>query len=335
LTAAPRLALVCGLAGAALLGACALNGAKLPPAPVAAGPSIAVRAKAVPLNPQDPGQDRIGDFVYAGGVELTSVQTARLHGMSDLLVSADGALTAVGDEGDLLQGQIVLDPAGRLVGLKDARLTTLAGLDGQPLQGKENSDAEGMAVLPNGDRLISFERKDRIWLYPASGGPPRAAPSPDFAFPYNSGMEALAFDPSVGPDAYVTAAETSGASWTCRLSAPCVEAPAVPLPRDFSIVAMRRLPTGDMAYLFRAFDPLRGPRIILRIANSTGDTARLELRKPLTVDNFEGVDAVPGKDGSVRFYLVSDDNFSSFQRTLLLAFDWKKPNPKGARHEPH
>ena len=32
---------------------------------------------------------------------------------------------------------------------------------------------------------------------------------------------------------------------------------------------------------------------------------------------------LPAKDGSVRFYLLSDDNFQSSQRTLLLAFDWK------------
>ena len=28
-------------------------------------------------------------------------------------------------------------------------------------------------------------------------------------------------------------------------------------------------------------------------------------------------------DGGVRFYLLSDDNGSSSQRTLLLAFDWR------------
>jgi hypothetical protein len=32
---------------------------------------------------------------------------------------------------------------------------------------------------------------------------------------------------------------------------------------------------------------------------------------------------VPRADGSVRFYLLSDDNASAAQRTLLLAFDWR------------
>ena len=36
----------------------------------------------------------------------------------------------------------------------------------------------------------------------------------------------------------------------------------------------------------------------------------------------DAIAAVPAKDGAVRFYLLSDDNFQSSQRTLLLAFDW-------------
>ena len=46
-----------------------------------------------------------------------------------------------------------------------------------------------------------------------------------------------------------------------------------------------------------------------------------EIAAPLAVDNFEGVAAVRAPDGGVRLYIVSDDNFSPRQRTLLLAFD--------------
>ena len=46
----------------------------------------------------------------------------------------------------------------------------------------------------------------------------------------------------------------------------------------------------------------------------------MELRGPVTVDNFEGLAAVPrNRPTPFRFYLISDDNFSSSQRTLLLA----------------
>jgi hypothetical protein len=49
----------------------------------------------------------------------------------------------------------------------------------------------------------------------------------------------------------------------------------------------------------------------------------MDLAPPLTVDNFEGMTAVIDAAGKTRFYLVSDDNASSSQRTLLLAFDWR------------
>jgi hypothetical protein len=49
----------------------------------------------------------------------------------------------------------------------------------------------------------------------------------------------------------------------------------------------------------------------------------MDLARPATVDNFEGLAAVPRADGGFRFYLLSDDNASATQRTLLLAFDWQ------------
>ena len=47
------------------------------------------------------------------------------------------------------------------------------------------------------------------------------------------------------------------------------------------------------------------------------------LRSPLPVDNFEAVAARPASDGSVLIYVLSDDNFSAAERTLLLQFRWR------------
>jgi len=311
---------------ALVLAACGRGVAELPKAPVPAGPGIAIKAEPLPLNPADPKQTAVGNFVYAGGVKLTSTQTSRLHGLSDLDVQPDGALVAVGDEGDLLKARVALDPAGRLVGVTEAQLTALTGLDGKPLQGKDNRDSEGLALMPGGDLLISFERRDRIWLYPKAGGPPRAVPSPAVKFPFNEGMEALAPDPARGPDAYFTGGETTGRTWSCTLTTACVEGPKVDLAVGFGLVAARRLSEGRTAWLLRAFNPVTKSVIDLRITDAAGKVVdTMELRGPLTVDNFEGLAAVPAPDGGLRFYLISDDNFSSSQRTLLLAFDWRPP----------
>ncbi|MDX9998980.1 MAG: esterase-like activity of phytase family protein [Phenylobacterium sp.] len=315
--------LLAGLGAALLLAACAPAPAPLPSRPVPADGTIVVSAKPVPLNPEAPDLSRIGRFAYAGGVELASDDTARLHGLSDVEITPDGRLVAISDEGDLLEARIVLDREGRLAGLAEARIAALPGLDGQPLPGKQEADSEGLAVMPNGDRLVSFELNHRIWLYPADGGPPRPAPSPQITSPPNGGMEALAPDPEAGPDAYIAGGEDSAQLFHCRLSAGCTPGATIDRPgREFGLVALRRLPEGRTAYLLRAWDPLRGNRIVLKIDGPQGEVDRLELSRPFTVDNFEALAAAP-IEGGLRFYILSDDNFQRIQRTLLLAFDWR------------
>jgi len=290
---------------------------------ISSGP-FGIEAVPVPLNPQNPSETAIGDFLYAGGLMLTSRETDQLHGLSDLEVEATDRLAAVGDLGIFLDARIVLDEEERLVGLTDARLTPLTAEDGKPLAGKVSEDAEGLALLPGGDRLVSFERRHRIELYPAAGGPPRQAPAPKGYLPLNGGMEALSADPEAGADAYVVGAEISGDTWTCRLSAPaCIKGPSIAKSKEFGLVALKRLPGMRTAYLLRAFDAARGPRLSLQIFRSTTLVARMDMARPLTVDNFEGLAAVPRADGVIRFYLISDDNRSASQRTLLLAFDWR------------
>ena len=314
------------LAIALTAGGCTASPAGLTKGPVAAGSGVTVKAAPVALNPDAPTQDRVGDFAYAGGLVLTADDTSRLHGLSDLSISADGQLTAVSDEGDLVQARIILGADGRLTGVAAARISALPNLDGKPLPSKAEGDAEGLAVMGDGARLVSFERHHRIWLYPADRGLPRPAPSPGAKFPDNDGMEALSPDPDAGPDAYVVGAEDTGETWTCRLTTTCTQGPTIAKPDGFGLASLTRLPQGRTAYVLRAWDPARGSRITLTIRDASGEVARLELAKPLTVDNFEGVAAVPGADGRVRFYLISDDNFSASQRTLLLAFDWT-PRP--------
>jgi len=324
-----------------LLAACAQQTASLPAHPVAAGPRITISAEPVPQNrdgsethvvcpPRKPQDPPCNNFAYAGGLALTSPDTSRLHGLSDLKVWPDGRLLAVGDEGDLLQARIVLGADGRLRGVTDARLTAVIGEDGQPLstRGKEWSDAEGIAELANGDRLVSLEEHDRILFYPHGGshggGRPRLAPSPDVKFPFNLGMEGLAAYPQAGADAYLVGGEASGQLFVCHLAGRCVPLRAAPKRVEYGLSAIAPFSGGRLAYLLRAYDPLHGNRIILRIEGPAGQRlGEWKIEKPATVDNFEGLAALPGKNGVVRFYLLSDDNFSNSQRTLLLAFDWK------------
>ena len=146
---------------------------------------------------------------------------------------------------------------------------------------------------------------------------------PTKSFPANGGIEALAADPEAGEDAYLVGAEVSGSTWSCRAAAACIQGPRVEKPEEFGLVAMRRLPRGQSAYLLRAYDDVRGVRVSLQIVDVGKIVAHMDLTAPLTVDNFEGLGVVQRPDGGFRFYLISDDNASPSQRTLLLAFDWR------------
>jgi hypothetical protein len=312
------------------LAACA-PAPKLPSGPIPAGPSIRVVAQ--PVGQFEPGRAPVpacagdcGTWTWAGALDLTSPDTSRLHGLSDLKLIGE-RLTAVSDEGDLLEARLVLDARGAPAGLADARLTSLTDLDGHPISGhKLEADSEGLAILANGDRLVSFERDHRIWLYPAKGGLPRPAPSPPANFPPNAGMEALASDPARGPDAYVVGGEDDGRTWLCRLSKGCQEAGQVPLPKDFALTAVTRLSGGRTAWLLRAFDVTHGARAEILVTDAAmREIDHLRLERPATVDNMEGIAAVEAPGKPVRFYLIADDNFSKAERTLFLAYDWTPP----------
>ena len=73
-----------GLGVALALAACQPQTPPLPTSPVAVGPDIRVEVQAVPMDPSDPSNTRLGAFAYAGGLVLTSRDTCRLHGLSVL-----------------------------------------------------------------------------------------------------------------------------------------------------------------------------------------------------------------------------------------------------------
>ena len=299
------------------------------------GTAIEIEAIPVALNSEDATQRGIGAFIYAGGIEIRGVGTARLHGLSDFKVLSDGHLVAVTDEGDFFEARIVTDTRGRLSGLSEGRLRPLIDQDGRPLQEQFRADAEGVAVLPNGDRLVSFERDHRIWHYPAEKGTPRPAPKPDAAFPENAGMEALTAYPFVGPNAYLVGSEL-GTVWLCEGSGACrATALGARVKTGFGLTAIAAYGSeGALGLLSRAYDAKRGIRIAVILVKQPAlefwrghVLDELTMAAPLIRDNFEGLAIVPRPDGALRLYLLSDDNFSAAQRTYLLAFDWKPAAP--------
>lgn len=267
--------------------------------------------------------------VFSGGVEIVAAPTSPLHSLSDLKLTGDGGLVAVSDVGDLVQADLRLDRRGRLIGLDRFRARRLTLPDGAPITEKADGDAEGLILTPQGDLLISFERRHRLWNYgPLSAlTTPRPMRIPDFPFAENDGLEGIA----IAPDGWRVAGEAGGV-WDCA-SARCVVVtppPAEPVPdSEYRITGMDRDPSGDGWFVVeRRFRPpfdARG-RIRRMAPDGTLGPVLVELKLPGTTDNFEGI-AAETRNGKTRLYILSDDNFNPAQRTLLLAFDVRQAAP--------
>ena len=306
-------------------------GAQTPPS------SFQVESRSIPIDPAHPSERKVGDLIYAGGLVLKAKDTSSFGGLSGIDVARDGHFISQSDAGDLFRGRIVLDRRRRLVGVADATVARLTDEQGQPLGSKKEADAEDITFLPGGKGFaVSFEQEHRVEAYTGQG-PARRLGIPDAEFPKrNESLEALTVwrDPSTGEDRLVEGAE-DGRAWICDMEGhDCRQFldPARDLPaEDFKLTGLDALPDGrGMIAVYRAFDILKGMRAIVAWVRPGAPTQVVTLARltpPLNVDNFEGIAAVKNPDGSIRLYLVSDDNFSSIQRTLLLAFDWRPPTP--------
>lgn len=321
------------------LAALALGILVRPPAPAAAADTLALVATQVPLDPRDRMKDTVGALRYRGGLVLRSPDR-RFGGFSDIHVTARGdRLIAVSDRGHWLRLGLTYDEAGRLAGVAAPEIGPLTGEDGKPLTGWA-ADAEALAFLPDGSALVAFERDHRLLLYPPSATPfarrPSAYPIPVGLerAPLNGGAEALAH---VGSRYLVLITEK------LRASGPSV-AGWVGRDRHWQPFAYRRdggfrptgatlLPSGDLLVVERRYTAADGPAARLMVVPRSAIAPHkivqgqeiAKIARPLTVDNFEAVAARRGPSRETLIYLMSDDNFSSTQRTLLLMFTIETP----------
>ncbi len=101
-------------------------------------------------------------------------------------------------------------------------------------------------------------------------------------------------------------------------------------PKGYSPTDATELPNGDILVLLRRFTPADGVSAkFWRIEKSmldesgpiTGEVIAT-LKPPLSVDNMEGIAVIDiSESGNPIIAVISDDNFNSFQRTLLLIFE--------------
>lgn len=307
---------------------------------------IGVTAAPIPLYPNMPGERRAGALIYRGGLLLSSADK-RFGGWSDLAVSADGnELLSISDEAHWLSAWLVYDKAGNLAGLNAAEIAPMLNPAGRPMRGKAG-DAEGLTLeRPNdlhGPVIVSFERDVRIWRYDLSKGfsaRPENIAIGDWVKPLieNAQLEALTL---IKPDTLLVFAESRLGNEDIRASFETYPGNGQPnsralsvVPHDpFSVTSAANAPDGGIFLLERRYSLIGGVGMELRHvpASELHEGARLEGDVvanlsfiDANIDNMEGIAIRRGPKGETLLYMISDNNFSARQRTLLLMFELRR-----------
>jgi hypothetical protein len=295
-----------------------------------------ITARPVDLDPRHPGPRRLGQLIFRGGVSMTA-DVPELGGLSGLYVGLDGRFLAVSDRSSVVTARLISDPVTAApLRFEDAGVAGLRDENGERFYETGLGDAEGMAPLPDGRFAVSFERSQLIRYYDLDRLGPfgRSVLGATLAeagdLEPNAGLEALAY---AGEGRLLVGAERGAGGAMLWLAPIDADAPArhvarLPAPIGYGFTGADRLPDGDFVLLQRFYAPVVGVRIrILRLdgeALARGDVETevlATLAPPLNLDNFESVSAIPTVDGGARLYLISDDNYSATQRTLLYVFD--------------
>ncbi|MET0313385.1 MAG: esterase-like activity of phytase family protein, partial [Hansschlegelia sp.] len=275
-----------------------------------------------------------GKLVFLGGLQLSS-NAPEFGGLSGLRLSPDGKnFTAISDRGTWLHGVLSYDGA-RLTGLSGVTSASTPGRDGRPLPNRPGADTEALEIQGR-TAWVTSERVTWLTRYalgpdgrPEGKGVAVALPPLARKAPRNEGFEAMA---ATGSGAIVLIGEKfldengDDRAWVVGGKAPF--AFSVRRTDDFSPTDLARLPDGDFVMLERRYVPpislsVRMKRLAAKdiVAGAVVDgPVLMQATLAQTIDNFEGLSAHRAADGRTVLTVVSDDNFSILQRTLLMQF---------------
>jgi hypothetical protein len=313
----------------------------LPPDEYSVTAPVSIEVNARPIasfDRSDRTQVRFGSLEYRSGLALTS-RFPGFGGLSGLRLDAKGErFISFSDKGAWFTGRIVYQ--GReMTGLDDVEAAPMLGSDGKPITARGWFDSESIA-LDGRFVYIGLERVNQVLRFDFSKGFTRSrgevVPLPPAArkLPFNKGLEALVFVPKGLPLAGTLIAmserglDTNGNLIAFLVGGSTPGQFSVRRTNSFDVSDAVLLPSGELLLLERKFSLLDGVGIrIRRIALASvmpgavvDGPSIFDADLGDEIDNMEGIDAHVTPEGDTVLTMVSDDNFSMIQRTLLLQF---------------
>jgi hypothetical protein len=280
---------------------------------------------------------QFGSLMFRGGLVLRS-PNKHFGGLSAIRVAPDGAgFIALTDKGWWLRGRLRYEGA-RPAGIADAEIAPILGADGRPLFARGWYDTESIAE-DGGTLYVGIERVHQIvrFDYAKDGllarGQPISVPREMRLLPSNKGIEALVFASS-GPLAGTLIAiseaglDRRGNILGFLIGGPAPGSFAVRRSADYDVSDAALLPDGDLLLLERKFSWTSGLQVRMRQIALRALAPGTLLDGPILcefdlgyeIDNMEGLSVHREEQGATVLTLISDDNFSILQRTLLLQF---------------
>jgi hypothetical protein len=300
---------------------------------------IQVEARPIPFfDTRDRSHLRFGSLKYRSGLVLTS-RFSGFGGLSGLRLDSKGEhFIAISDKGMWFTGNIVYR-GDAMTGLADVEAAPMLGADGRPMAARGWYDTESIA-LDGALVYIGIERVNQIVRFDfgkdgtRARGQVVAAPPGVRKLPNNKGLESLVMVPRGLPLAGTLIAiserglDSDGNLLAFLIGGPTPGQFSIRRTKDFDISDAVLLPSGDLLVLERKFSLLAGMVVRIRRMPLKSVAPGVTIDGPsifdadlgYEIDNMEGLDAHIGADGATVLTMVSDDNFSMIQRTLLLQF---------------
>ena len=257
-------------------------------------------------------------FEALDGIEVTELSA---------LAYKDSTLYALSDKGYLYHFEIGIKKS-KIKKLSLKKAFKLKNKSGKKLK-KKKRDSEGLVFLGD-DLLISFERKHRVELFSLNSVKikkikiNKSLRDSENYESKNKGLEAVAYSKKYG---VITAPELPLKSEDKEYHTLYAKDKTWKFKAEGSITALEFIDREKILVLLREFNEFSRKRVAtlceVNLNNCKKSVckskvlARLDSSDGWSIDNFEGLARISDN----RYLMISDDNGSFFQKTLLVLFE--------------